>query len=175
MKKVLNRNIEAGSRESSEPRLLGSIVSEMLHGNSPLARGYRQFIASQEKQEEEAEDDRLFRDFYPHTELGIDLKLITRTPGRMHVGDSINCMLTRDGDDHYCAVENALEWKVAEKRNPSVYLGRRINVHRKADGTLYPTFNRPRYTKDFSFQDFCGEAAEELLMVAGLIEEEMSE
>ena len=80
-----------------------------------------------------------------------------------------------DGDDHYTVVDSALERKATEQRNPSVYLGRRINVHRKSDGTLYPTFNRPRYTKDFSFQDFCREAAEELLMVAGLIEEEMSE
>ena len=57
------------------------------------------------------------------------------------------------------------------QRNPHIYVGRRINVNRKDDGTLYPTFNRPRYTKDFSFQDFCREAAEELLVVAGLVEE----
>ncbi len=167
MNKVLNQHIEAGSRESSEPRLLGSIVSEMLHGDSPLAIGYRQYIASLENGEDEPEQ--LFRDFYPNTELGIDLKLITRKPGRMPVGDSINCMLTRDDDDHYIAVENAIEKKVAEQRNPHVYLGKRINVNRKDDGTLYPTFNRPRYTKNFTFADFCREAAEELLVVAGLV------
>ena len=43
MKKVLNPHIEAGSRESNEPRLLGSIISEMLHGNEPFAIGYRQY------------------------------------------------------------------------------------------------------------------------------------
>ena len=131
MKKVLKSNIEAGSRESNEPRLLGSIVSEMLHGNSPLAIGYRQYIASRENEEEEP--DKLFKDFYPNTEPGIDLKLITREPGRLPVGDSISCMLTHDDD--------------------------------------YPTFNRPSYTRDFSFQNFCREAAEELLVVAGLIQE----
>ena len=169
MKKVLKSNIEAGSRESNEPRLLGSIVSEMLHGNSPLAIGYRQYIASRENEEEEP--DKLFKDFYPNTEPGIDLKLITREPGRLPVGDSISCMLTHDDDYHYTAVENAIERKVAELRNPHVYQGKRINVNRKDDGTLYPTFNRPSYTKDFSFQNFCREAAEELLVVAGLIEE----
>ena len=169
MKKVLKSNIEAGSRESSEPRLLGSIVSEMLHGNSPLAVGYRQYIASQENEEDEP--DKLFKDFYPNTEPGIDLKIFSHKPGRMPVGDCINCMLTHDDDYHYTAVENAIERKVAEQRNPHVYLGKRINVNRKDDGTLYPTFNRPNYTKDFSFQDFCREAAEELLVVAGLIEE----
>ncbi len=172
MNKVLKSNIEAGSRESNEPRLLGSIVSEMLHGDSPLAIGYRQYIASLENEETEVENDQLFKDFYPNTELGVDLKLITRTPGRMPVGDFINCMLTRDSDYHYTAVENDIKRKVAEQRNPYVYTGKRINVHLKSDGTPYPTFNRPRYTKDFSFQDFCREAAEELLVVAGLIEEE---
>ena len=39
---------KAGSQEQNEPRLLGSIVEEMLHGNSPLAKGYRQYIASLE-------------------------------------------------------------------------------------------------------------------------------
>lgn len=48
MKKVLNPNIEAGSRESHEPRLVGSIVKEMLLGNSPLAKGYRKHLASNE-------------------------------------------------------------------------------------------------------------------------------
>jgi hypothetical protein len=60
--------------------------------------------------------------------------------------------------------------KLAEQHNPHIYVGCRINVNRKPDGTLYPTFNRPRYTKDFSFQDFCREAAEELSVVTGLIE-----
>ena len=46
MKKVLNRNFEAGSKKSNEPRLLGSIVNEMLHSNSPLAKGYRKYLAS---------------------------------------------------------------------------------------------------------------------------------
>ena len=58
-------------------------------------------------------------DFYPNTELDIDLKLITRKPGRMSVGDSINCMLTRNGDYHYTAVENAIKKKVTEKRSES--------------------------------------------------------
>ena len=32
MKKVLNRNSEAGTRKNNDPRLVGSIVSEMLQG-----------------------------------------------------------------------------------------------------------------------------------------------
>lgn len=40
MKKVLKSNIKAGSRKTSEPRLVGSIVSEMLqvwNNNTHLA------------------------------------------------------------------------------------------------------------------------------------------
>ena len=155
--------------EKDEPKVIGEVLNEYLRSNEPLAAAYRRYKEAVDD-EAEVEPDLLFRDFYPNTELGIDLKLITREPGRLPVGDSINCMLTRDGDYHYTAVENTIERKVAEQRNPHIYVGRRINVNRKPNGTLYPTFNRPRYAKDFSFQDFCREAAEELLVVAGLIE-----
>ncbi len=158
MKKVLNPNIEAGSQESNEPRRLSEVLNEYFAGNSPLAQAYR---------------DRLFKDFFPDTHLDVDLKLMTREPGRMPVGAYLDGAITRDGENHFSFFQNDAEKKrlVVTQRNPHVYLGKRINVNRKDDGTLYPTFNRPNYTKDFSFQDFCREAAEELLVVAGLIEE----
>lgn len=164
-------NSQAGSQNENEPRLIGSIVDEMLHGNSPLAVAFRQQhpeafgIA-------DAEDDggdQLFKDIHPNTELSIDLKLYTRTPGRLNIGEVRPGAITRDGEDHFTFFESALEKKMgsAHKRNPHVLELNRINVNRKADGTLYPTFNRPRYSEEFTFQDFCREAAEELLMVAG--------
>lgn len=52
MEKVLNPNIVAGSEKKHEPRLLGSIVEEMLHGNSPLAKGYRVHLSSNENSAE---------------------------------------------------------------------------------------------------------------------------
>ena len=90
----------------------------------------------------------------------------------MPVGAYLDGAITRDGENHFSFFQNDIEKKkmVVTQRNPHVYLGKSINVNRKDDGTLYPTFNRPRYNKDFSFQDFCREAAEELLMVASLIE-----
>ena len=107
------------------------------------------------------------------THLDVDLKLVTREQGRIPVGAYLDGAITRDGENHFSFFQNDAEKKrlVVTQRNPHVYLGKRINVNRKDDGTLYPTFNRPNYTKDFSFQDFCREAAEELLVVAGLIEE----
>lgn len=113
-----------------------------------------------------------FKNIFPNTELSVDLKLLTREPGRMDVGAYLDGTITHDGEDHFTFIQNASEKKKVEvtQRNPHVYCGLRINVNRKDDGTLYPTFNRPRYTKDFKFQDFCREAAEELLAVAGLVE-----
>lgn len=154
---------------SHEPKAVGAVLEEMLRRDSRFANAYRKFRKA--LAEEEAQADRLFCDFFPDTHLCVDLKVITRKPGRMRVGEYINCMLKRDGEDHFEAVETASEKKrTAERRNPIVYLGTCINLHRKADGTIYPTFNRPQFTSDFTFTDFCREAAEELTAVAGLIE-----
>lgn len=83
-------------------------------------------------------------------------------------------VLTRDGRDHFTFIEDAPERKTC-KRNPFVYRGYAINVTRKNDGCLQPHFRLPHYTRYYTFKDFCREAAEELLLIAGLIEEEMSE
>lgn len=116
-------------------------------------------------------DLRLLSNLFPNTELCVDLKLLTRQPGRLCLGEMISGAITRDGEEHFTFVEDATEKKQAiVKRNPIVYSGMRVNVHRKDDGTLYPTFNRPVYTEKFTFRDFCREAAEELLEVACLVE-----
>ena len=46
MKKVLNVQAQAGSRTASEPRLVGEILQGMLSSQSPLARGYRTYLAA---------------------------------------------------------------------------------------------------------------------------------
>lgn len=118
------------------------------------------------------ESGQLFNGIFPNTELCVDLKLFTREPGRLDVGEYLDGVITRDGEDHYTFIQNATEQKevLVTRRNPHVYLGKRINVVRKDDGSLYPTFNRPCYSEEFTFKDFCLEAAEELLAVAGLVE-----
>lgn len=163
-KKTFSR---AGSEAQYGPRLAGAVLHDYLeNSNEPLAVAYREH-----KAEEETEPDRLFREFFPDTHLGVDLKILSRKAGRMRVGEYINCLLTRDGEDHFEAIEDALKKQAAERRNPIIFKGMRINVHRSADGTLYPTFNRPYYTECFTFSDFCRKAAEELMAVAGLIKE----
>lgn len=107
--------------------------------------------------------------FYPNTELGIDLKLMTKEPGRMAVGEFLDGAITHDGEDHFTFVQNDQEKKMQKvvQRNPHVYLGTYINVNRGKDGTLYPTFNRPQFTDKFTFQNFCLLAAKELCEIGG--------
>ena len=107
--------------------------------------------------------------FYPNTELGIDLKLMTKEPGRMAVGEFLDGAITHDGEDHFTFVQNDSEKKMLKvvQRNPHVYEGTYINVNRRNDGTLYPTFNRPRFTEKFTFQNFCLLAAKELCEIGG--------
>ena len=143
-----------GSEEQYGPRPVGEILHDyLMNGNSPLARAYR--------------SRQLFKDLHPNTELGVDLKLLTCRPGRMAVGTCLEGTVVHDNDDHYTVIENAPEKKkvATVRRNPVVYSGGCINVHRLADG-FYP---------DFSFRDFCLAAAQELLSVARLLGEEASE
>lgn len=109
-----------------------------------------------------------FRNLFPSTELCVDLKLLMLRPGRMPEGERMHGMLTRDAEDHFTFLQaNPRRLPPLPQRNPHVYEGRCININRKRDGTLYPTFCRPAYTPQFTFRDFCREAAWELLAVTG--------
>jgi len=158
MNKDLFEKRLGGAGKRNEPKVIGEVLNEYFRSNEPLAVAYR---------------DRLFKDLHPDTHLDVDLKLLTREPGHMPVGAMLDGAITHDKEDHFIFIQNDPEKKkvLVTMRNPHVYLGKRINVNLKDDGTLYPTFNRPQYTESFTFQDFCREAAEELLAVAGLIEE----
>ena len=124
--------IMAGSQESQEPRLLGSIVEEMLHGNSPLAKGYRQYIASRENGEAEEQG------WHPTTELCIDLKTFLRSDRRAKINKDYMGVLTRDDEDHYTFIKTVP--LMAAKRNPHVFRGEYITVTRRDDGSLRPNF-----------------------------------
>ena len=172
MNKVLDCNTVAGLRDLNEPRQIGDIINEMLLSNEPLANAFLNWMAEREKTraaEERNKDNRLLVDIHPHTELCVDLKLLTREPGRLNIGATLRGIITRDGEEHYTFLEEGDQQKASSQRNPHLYRGQFVNVNQSSDGTLYPTFNRPRYTKEFTFQDLCREAAAELLMVAGRV------
>lgn len=167
---TIKKNHSAGQKRQYGPRLAGEILHDYLeNSNEPLARAYREHVAD----EKEDEASQLFKNIFPNTELGIDLKLFTLKPGRMSENEFLPGMLTRDGEDRYCFVQNAPKKKrEVNPRNPQLYKGTCINVSQQGDGTLYPSFNRPRFTEEFTFKHFCLKASDELLMVAGLVGEE---
>ena len=175
MKKVLKSNIEAGSRKSNEPRLFGSIVSEMLHGNSPLAIGYRQYIVSQENGEDEEQG------WHANTDLGCDVKTLLRSDMRMKVGKNYPGVLRLDSesivdefrsrDPHYTFVETVP--LTAGKRNPHVFDGRFVTITRKDDGSLRPNLKQmPKLGTNLSVDNYTFEVYRELRQgLKGLIEE----
>lgn len=156
---------------NQNPKVIGVILEDYLQSNEPLAVAYREHQASANI--EEVFESHIFKDLFPNTELDVDLKLLTREPGRMQIGEHLNGMLTRDGEEHFLFVQNAHMKKKMNKvhRNPIVLCGNFVNVHITEDGVAYPTFNRPRYTHDFTFKDFCLAAAKELKEFSGLIVE----
>lgn len=69
---------------------------------------------------------------FPNTELGIDLKLMTRKPGRLAVGEYLDGTITRDGEDHFSFIQDDSNKKKVKviQRNPHVYEGTFININR---------------------------------------------
>ena len=104
------------------------------------------------------------------TELCVDLKTILTSDRKAKRFKDYRGVLTRDGREHFTFLEDAQERKIV-RRYPCIYKGFCLNVHRRDDGLLYLNFRQPRYTRFYTFRDFCREAAEELLMVVGLVEE----
>lgn len=123
---------------------------------------------------ESAGAGRTWTGLYPNTELGVDLKLVTQKQGRMELGEYLDGMITRDGEDHFIFVENATEQRKAERRNPTIFSGQWINVKRRADGTVYPTFKRTKRIGAGELGDYAVSTTCELLMVAGKHEAAMA-
>ena len=175
MIKVFNAKTKAGSQEQNEPRLLGSIVEEMLHGNSPLAKGYRQYIASQENGEAEEQG------WHANTELGCDVKTLLRSDKRMLVNKAYPGVLRLDAeadidefrcrDAHMTFIETVP--MTAGKRNPHVFDGEYITLTRRDDGSLRPNFKpMPQLGLNMSVDNYTFEVYRELRgALKGLVEE----
>lgn len=147
---------------TQEPRLMNDIINDLFNGQTPFARARRH------------RSGRTWTGLYPNTELGVDLKLVTQEQGRMELGEYLDGMITRDGEDHFTFVENATEQRKATRRNPSIYMGQWINVKRRADGTVYPTFKRTKGIGAGKLGDYAVNTTCELLMVVGKHEAAMA-
>lgn len=82
----------------------------------------------------------LFHNLFPNTELGMDIKLLTRKPGRLPVGEALSGALTRDGETHMTFVEGAKAVRVPQKRYPKPYDGVLLSFTQREDGTYRCNF-----------------------------------
>lgn len=154
--------VKLQTEQTQEPRLMNDIINDLLNGQAPFARARRH------------RSGRAWTGLYPNTELDVDLKLVTQEQGRMELGEYLDGMITRDSEDHFTFVENATEQRKAERRNPSIYMGQWINVKRRADGTVYPTFKRTKGIGAGKLGDYAVSTTCELLMVVGKHEAAMA-
>ena len=154
-----NSNKMAGQKEQSRPSRVREIFTEYVNNS---------------------QDDGFLK-LFANTEPCITLKLITRNPGRLAEGEYLAGTILRDGEEHYTFIEDIDNLPAAASatcpvkaiqplRNPIIYRGKYINIHRAKDGTLYPTFCRPLLNDGFTIADFCREAACELFDIAGHVE-----
>lgn len=160
-----------------EPRLMHDIINDLLLGQAPFARARRHRSGrawSGQNGAGSACSGCTWTSLYPNTELGVDLKLVTQKQGRMELGEYLDGMITRDGEDHFIFVENATEQRKAERRNPTIFSGQWINVKRRADGTVYPTFKRTKRIGAGELGDYAVSTTCELLMVTGKHEAAMA-
>lgn len=162
---------------TQEPRLMNDIINDLLNGQEPFARARRHRTGrawTGQAGTESTGAGRTWTGLYPNTELDVDLKLVTQKQGRMELGEYLDGMITRDGEDHFTFVENATEQRKTERRNPSIYMGQWINVKRRADGTVYPTFKRTKDIGAGKLGDYAVSTTCELLMVVGKHEAAMA-
>ena len=140
---------KVGSQESHEPRLLGSIVKEMLQG------------------------------WNPNTDLGCEVKTILRSDRRMLTGKDYQGVMRRDSDAdvdeflcrdaHYTFVETVSQKPY--KRNPRVFNGEHITITRWDDGSLHPNFKPLKMGAGFSVDSYAISVCNELrLALKGLVE-----
>ena len=157
--------IKAGSKKNNEPRLLGSIVEEMLHGNSPLAVGYRQYIASQENGEAEEHG------WHPNTHLGVDVKTLLRSDVRMVVGKEYQGIFRLDAeadiddfrcrDAHMTFIESTA-LSTTERRNVRLYDGRHISCTKRLNGTARLNFKNLKQDAYRNVDNYAFEVANEI-------------
>ena len=142
--------MKAGSKKQQEPRLVGSIIGEMLQG------------------------------WNRSTELCVDLKTILHSDSVMTTGKEYRGILRRDSDaeieefrchdPHYTFVETVPP--TADKRNPHLFVGEYITITRRDDGTLRPNFKPMKVGADFNLERFALGVYNELCMALyGLVEE----
>lgn len=143
-----------GKQCHNNPQHILDVIRDIINSDAPLAEPLRHHLAAS--------------GIYPNTEPCVDLKLLTREPGRIAVGHYKRGMLTRDSEDHFIFIENESK-TVKFQRGTRIYSGECINLNIASDGMLRVTFNRPSITSRLLMRRFLLKAAEEMRRVASQI------
>ena len=173
MKKVLNFNFRAGSRNSNEPRLIGEILAEILSSGSPLTKAIRLSAASHKYADAEgkaaaADNSGWFR----NTDLCSDIKTYLFFDRIAKIGKVYKGLLRRDSDEHFSFFEcrpsaNAII------RNPHVFEGKYINVTRRMkDGHIRFNFKEVDFGGRFNPMSFAIGVMKEIIMAFKCLGEE---
>ena len=172
MKKDLNFKERPSGPDQTKngPKAMKDVINEYNCGGQPLAVACRKRHGSDEINAEKG-----CMNHNTHLCVNLKTRLVSdkqMVPGKTYRGTLKYDVVCEDYlyDEHFTFTENQVS--TDGKRNPCVYKGLCVNVHQRADGSLYPTLKRPRFTADYTFQDFCREASRELAQLPGLIEEE---
>lgn len=186
MKKVLNFNFRAGSRNSNEPRLIGDILAEMFSSKSPLAKAIRQSVASHKYADAEGKADTEDADaegkaaaagnsgWFRNTELCSDIKTYLCFDRIAKIGKVYKGLLRRDSDDHFSFLECRRSANAnAIIRNPHVFEGKYINVTRRMkDGHIRFNFKEVDFGGRFNPMSFAIGVMKEIIMAFKCLGEE---
>ena len=195
MKKVLNFNFRAGSRNSNEPRLIGDILAEMFSSNSPLAKAISQSVASHKYATAERKADTKDADaegkadtedadsegkaaaagnsgWFRNTELCSDIKTYLCFDRIAKIGKVYKGLLRRDSDEHFSFFECSPSAN-AIIRNPHVFEGKYINVTRRLmDGHIRFNFKEVDFGGRFNPMGFAIGVMKEIIMAFKCLGEE---
>ena len=186
MKKVLNFNFRAGSRNSNEPRLIGDILAEMFSSGSPLAKAIRQSVASHKYADAEGKADAEDADaerkaaaegnsgWFRNTELCSDIKTYLCFDCIAKIGKVYKGLLRRDSDEHFSFLECRRSASAnAIIRNPHVFEGKYINVTRRMkDGHIRFNFKEVDFGGRFNPMSFAIGVMKEIIMAFKCLGEE---
>ena len=164
--------VSGSPSENKFGQTAGEVLQEFFNkSDEPLAQAARKRGMITQVKDPKATKlrDALARQVFKWFHPGAVLWIYTRECLPMPVGSFMKGRLSRISRSEFIFEQGMPERpKAPQPRNEMVYQGLRLNVHRDARGNLYPTLGKPALTADFTYENFCEEAAEELLRVKDL-------
>lgn len=171
MKKVLS----PGSDNSNEPRRIGEVIDDMLHSDSPFAKGYREFLASTEGAPDSGGEALETTGPYKNTMLCVDVKTILIDDRILKLGKKYVGIIVMDKEDHLRFEE--IQKRVSKEiRNFQFFPGQTINgTIRPEDLHVRLNFKEIPFGPDFNIDAYAIEVMQEvrkaLYVAKSLIEE----